>query len=88
MNRSTPPCCEPPVCFSPALDSAVFASLFVARRVIRPLGRLGEGVERIAKGDMDFRVQLETGDEIEILAEEINKMAVALHEAYRALRRR
>ena len=67
------------------LGLAVLASLFLARHVVRPLGRLREGVERIAKGDLDFRLQLDTGDEIEILAEEFNKMAVALRGAYKDL---
>ncbi len=37
------------------LALALFASFFVARRVIRPLRVLGEGVDRIASGDMGFR---------------------------------
>ena len=67
------------------LGMALLASLFVARRVVRPLGTLRQGVERIAKGDLDFRLELKTGDEIEILAEEFNKMAVALRGAYTGL---
>jgi len=67
------------------LGLALLASLFLARRVVRPLGRLRQGVERIAKGDLDFRLELKTGDEIEILAEEINKMSMALGAAYTGL---
>jgi signal transduction histidine kinase len=67
------------------LGLALLASLFLARRVVRPLGTLRQGVERIAKGDLDFRLKLKTGDEIEILAEEFNKMAVALGAAYTGL---
>lgn len=67
------------------LALALFASFFVARRVIRPLRVLGEGVDRIASGDMGFRVDLKTGDEIETLAGEFNRMAGALQEAYSRL---
>ena len=67
------------------LALALFASFFVARRVIRPLRVLGEGVDRIASGDMGFRVDLKTGDEIETLAGEFNRMAGALEEAYSRL---
>ena len=67
------------------LALALFASFFVARRVIRPLRVLGEGVDRIASGDMSFRVDLKTGDEIETLAGEFNRMAGALQEAYSRL---
>jgi len=67
------------------LALALFASFFVARRVIRPLRVLGEGADRIASGDMGFRVDLKTGDEIETLAGEFNRMAGALEEAYSRL---
>jgi signal transduction histidine kinase len=64
------------------LGMALFASFFVARRVINPLRVLGEGVDRIGRGDLNFRVDLKTGDEIENLAGEFNKMTGALQEAY------
>jgi len=64
------------------LGMALVASLFVARRVVRPLETLRNGVERIGRGDMNSRLELKTGDEIEVLAEEFNKMAENLHRAY------
>jgi signal transduction histidine kinase len=64
------------------LGMAVIASLFVARRVIRPLGALRQGVERIASGDLGHRLQVKTGDEIEALADEFNKMTAQLQESY------
>lgn len=63
------------------LGTALLASFFVARRVVRPLGKLREGVGRIGAGDFGFRIELKTGDEIEALAEEFNKMGAALQEA-------
>ena len=59
----------------------------MARRVDRPLRVLGEGVNRIGRGDLNFRVDLKTGDEIENLAGEFNKMTGALQEAYMKLRK-
>jgi signal transduction histidine kinase len=67
------------------LGLALLASIFVARRVIRPLQTLRLGVERIGSGDLDFRLQIKTGDEIEILAEEFNKMTENLRQAYAGL---
>ncbi len=67
------------------IGTALLASLFVARRVVRPLRALREGVERIGGGDLDFRLDLKTGDEIEILADEFNKMSADLQEAYTGL---
>jgi signal transduction histidine kinase/HAMP domain-containing protein len=67
---------------------AVLASLFVGRRVVRPLEALRRGVERIGKGDLSHSLQLKTGDEIEILADEFNEMATHLKEAYTGLERK
>jgi len=64
------------------LGMALFASFIVARRVIGPLRVLGQGVQRIGSGDLRFRVELKTGDEIEALAEEFNKMTAALQDSY------
>jgi signal transduction histidine kinase len=64
---------------------AVLASLFVGRRVVRPLEALRRGVERIGEGDLNHRLDLKTGDEIEILADEFNEMAAHLKEAYTGL---
>jgi signal transduction histidine kinase len=67
------------------LGMALVASLFVARRVVRPLETLRNGVERISGGDMNARLDLKTGDEIEVLAEEFNKMTENLQQAYTGL---
>jgi signal transduction histidine kinase/HAMP domain-containing protein len=67
------------------LGMALLASYFVARRVIRPLGTLREGVERIGSGDLSHRLEVKTGDEIEALAEEFNKMTAQLQESYAGL---
>jgi signal transduction histidine kinase/HAMP domain-containing protein len=67
------------------LGMALLASIYLARRVVRPLQTLRLGVERIGRGDLDFRLHIKTGDEIENLAEEFNKMTGALREAYTGL---
>ena len=70
------------------LGMALFASVFVARRVVTPLKILRDGVQRIGGGDLRFRVELKTGDEIEALADEFNKMTTQLDEAYANLEQR
>ncbi len=67
------------------LGVALLATLLVSRRVVRPLETLRHGVERIRKGDLTTRLNLKTGDEIEILADEFNEMATHLREAYSGL---
>jgi signal transduction histidine kinase len=70
------------------LGLALLASLYLARRVVRPLQALHEGVERISSGDLNSRLEIKTGDEIETLAEEFNKMTAHLKEARTGLERK
>jgi signal transduction histidine kinase len=70
------------------LGMSLVASLFVARRVVRPLETLRNGVERIGGGDMNSRLELKTGDEIEVLAEEFNRMTENLRDAYTGLEKK
>jgi signal transduction histidine kinase len=67
---------------------ALLASLFVARRVLGPLELLRKGTERIGGGDLDFRLNIKSGDEIEVLADEFNKMTEHLSEAHTGLERK
>jgi signal transduction histidine kinase len=67
------------------LGMALVASLLVARRVVRPLEALRKGVERIGGGDLNSRLDVKTGDEIEVLADEFNRMAENLRSAYAGL---
>jgi signal transduction histidine kinase/HAMP domain-containing protein len=68
--------------FMVGLGMALFASFFLARRVVQPVRILREGVERIGTGDLGYRLNLKTGDEIEVLADEFNRMTEQLHESY------
>ena len=70
------------------LGLALLASLYLVRRVVRPLQALREGVERISSGDLNSRLEIKTGDEIETLAEEFNKMTAHLKEAQTGLERK
>ena len=71
-----------------AFTMALLASLFMRQRVVRPLETLQRGVERIGKGDLNHQLNMKTGDEIEILADEFNEMATHLREAYTELERK
>jgi signal transduction histidine kinase len=70
------------------LGVALLATLVVRRRVVRPLETLRKGVELVRKGDLTARLNIKTGDEIEILADEFNAMAAHLTEAYTGLERK
>ncbi|HKY09321.1 MAG TPA: GAF domain-containing protein [Candidatus Binatia bacterium] len=64
------------------LGMSLIASFFLARRVVQPMRVLREGVERIGTGDLGYRLELKTGDEIEVLADEFNRMTSQLQESY------
>jgi signal transduction histidine kinase len=64
------------------------ASLFLARRMVRPIQTLGAGAAQIGAGDLGHRIRVRTGDEVEALADEFNRMAAALQESYAGLERK
>jgi HAMP domain-containing protein len=68
-----------------SIGIALLTSLYLARRVIRPLEVLRAGVDRIGHGDLNHLLHLKTGDEIEVLADEFNKMTHALKQSYAGL---
>jgi len=67
---------------------ALLASLFIGRRVVRPVGVLRRGAAHIGAGALDHRIDVRTGDELEDLAESFNRMAAQLQESYAGLERK
>ena len=49
---------------------------------------LQAGAARIGAGDLDHRIEVSTGDELEALADQFNRMAAQLQESYAGLERR
>ena len=64
---------------------SILASLFLARRMVTPIRALQTGAARIGAGALDHRLEVRTGDEIQALAEEFNRMASRLQESYAGL---
>jgi len=58
---------------------------WVSGRMTGPIRELHEGAKTIGSGNLDYRVNVETGDEIEWLGEEFNKMAAELKVSYATL---
>ena len=61
---------------------ALLASLLIGLRVVRPLQALRQGATRIGAGELDHRINIKTGDELEVLANEFNEMTARLKESY------
>jgi GAF domain-containing protein/HAMP domain-containing protein len=68
-----------------AVGGAFFVSYRFSRRVSDPVRDLERGAELIARGDLDHRLDIRTGDEIESLAAKFNGMAQSLKESYESL---
>jgi len=67
---------------------ALVLATWLSRRLTQPLQQLTEGMQRYAQGDLDYRVELRTGDEVEVLAAAANEMAASLRLSYENLGRR
>jgi len=59
---------------------AVAVGWYVGRSVARPVALLQEGAERLSRGDLDTRIQIDSPDEFGALARQFNAMTAALKE--------
>ena len=56
-----------------------FVAFFLSMRLFaKPIKKLSYGTERIGSGDLNYRIKIETHDEIAQLADEFNRMAESL----------
>jgi len=67
---------------------AAVESFVLARALVRPIQALQEGAARIGAGELDQRIEVESGDELEGLAERFNQMGSALQASYAGLERK
>ncbi|MBI5095056.1 MAG: response regulator [Candidatus Hydrogenedentes bacterium] len=74
--------------FGSAIGIAVlclFAYRNVHNNIVRPVSLLNDGAQIIGQGDLELKLKIGTGDEIEELADSFNKMALALKRNIRQL---
>ena len=64
---------------------AAVVALLISRSIARPLLLLREGAARLASGDLDTRIAVQTRDELGALGAQFNAMAAALKEHQRRL---
>ena len=67
--------------------SALAASA-LARSMVRPIRTLDEGARRIGAGELGQTIVVKTGDELEGLADQFNRMTQQLAESYAGLERK
>ena len=70
------------------LAGAVLVSLFLSRRMTGPIQLLTQGARRIGSGDLGLRLAIKTGDELEALGDQFNRMAAQLRYSYATLERK
>jgi two-component system NtrC family sensor kinase len=56
----------------------ILIGILISRMLTNPLSRLKEGVQLIGKGNLDYRLNIKSGDEVEEVAAEFNNMAEKL----------
>jgi signal transduction histidine kinase/HAMP domain-containing protein len=67
---------------------SVFVSALLARRLAQPIQALQASAAKIGAGELDHRIEIRTGDELETLADEFNQMTGRLRESYATLEQR
>jgi len=67
---------------------SALGAMALARGMVRPIRTLDEGARRIGEGDLDQKIDVRTGDELEALANRFNNMSAQLRESYAGLERK
>jgi len=67
------------------LSILTLLGVYVAHRIVKPVEELQKGSRLIGSGNLNHRLKLKTGDEIEELAEAFNEMADQLKSSYDGL---
>lgn len=70
------------------LFSVTWIGLYMARRITEPIQSLAEGTREISMGNLDYRVEVEAGDELGILVESFNRMTAELKSGKETIERR
>jgi signal transduction histidine kinase len=74
--------------FMAGLSVAALAALILARRMTGPIRAIAAGAEQIGMGELDRRIDVRSGDELEGLAQQFNRMAADLQKSYAELEQR
>jgi signal transduction histidine kinase len=64
---------------------AAVAGVWLAQRIVAPIRALATGAARIGGGDLDHRIEITSGDEVQSLADSFNEMGGRLKEYYAGL---
>ena len=87
-ESSTRRSCAPALLLLAGLVISALGALALARGMVRPIRTLDEGARRIGAGELDQKIDIHTGDELEGLADQFNRMTGAAARIVRGLERK
>ena len=64
------------------MAAAIGASIFLARRMVRPIRDIQARAKELGEGQLERRIEIKTGDELEELAAQFNRMAAQMQEIH------
>jgi len=67
---------------------SILAAMWLAGSMVRPIRTLQDGAQKIGEGDLETQIDVRTGDELQGLAEQFNRMTAQLRESYAGLERK
>jgi two-component system sensor histidine kinase VicK len=70
------------ILFLSTLLITVIVSLAISHQLVVPMRRLQQGTLQFGRGDLRYRINLQTNDELEDLADSFNSMATNLSDAF------
>ena len=68
-----------------AASAGTFISLLLSRSITEPLQKMKAATQRIADGDLDYTIEVNTKDELAVLANSFNRMTSQLRELIESL---
>lgn len=65
---------------------AIFCGLFISLLVNRPLKKISNGIEQISEGNLNYKISIDSKDELGVVANQFNDMATKLDKAYKEIK--
>jgi len=69
------------------LFSASWIAVYLSKRITIPIKALAEATQEVASGNLDYRVSVESQDELKLLVDSFNAMTEQLHDKNRTIQR-
>jgi len=72
-------------CLGAIILSMILVLFWIARDIIKPIESIQKGAKVIGGGNFNHRLEIKTGDELEQLSNEFNRMSEEIKKSYRGL---